>query len=422
MAKQFVSCQLPGCTRVIAVSPEEPTPRKYCCPDHRVAARRLRHEVLAENEAPAPAPVRPILTAVIAKPIPRPQPRSTARADRPITGERVRQGVELGRQGAKRGVELGRVATTEVRTRYQHGQQQIARGLLKLRTSWREATQRQRRAAILIGFLAVMLIGSGWIAVLATGDEAASKEASTPPMSSVTTPQGMAAWAKQASVDLMAVQNQLGEVAKGESAWNALPATARTGALANNYTALEQRKSLLQQEQTMLQAGLSAVANVRQTGKTLDGVEGQLNNLSTTVAAMPPAEQRNDARTTVRGQLLAQQAVLQQECATLHEELSGWLTSVQVALTSGLPDSTDNTVGMVNLIVAASQQTPPPAPAPVPAPTVILADGPTSRSRQDVNTSAPPHHHKSSSGSAQSGARAISVAGVADLGGLEQIG
>lgn len=446
MAKQFVNCLLPGCATVIAASTGEQTPRKYCCAEHRVAARRLRHEVLAGNAAPDSVLPTPLPAVITVKPTPPPRQSVPVPTVHPTTSKPTAQnvdvahqhvrhgvalsppsaqrGIELAQQGVERGVEFGRVAATTVAKSCRCCQRLVTHGVAGLRTRWRGATREQRRATVLVGFIAIMLTVSGWAAVFAAGDESTSAQATPPLMSSVTAaPPGMAAWAKQATTDLTAVQHQLGEVTAGESAWNALPATARTGRLANSYTQLEQQKHLLQQEQTMLDTGLGAVADVQQTSRTLDGVKGQLTSVSAMAAGTPPDGPGNSAQTAIHGQLLQQQSVLRQECATLHEELAGWVAAVRVALATGLPGSTDTTIGMVDVMVAASQQTPPPPPSlPAPAPTVVLVDGPTARSRQDVSSSAPPHHHRSSSGSSRRGLPTLSMSGVGDLSDLEQIG
>ena len=510
MTKQFLTCQLPGCTTVIAVSPDEPTPRKYCCAEHRVAARRLRHEVLAGNDLPDQIPRTAAPIAATPKPAPRPRPTPATPANSAVIGERARHGIELGRRGAQRGVELGRhsaqrgvelgrhgarrgmelgrhgarrgmelgrhgarrgmelgrhsaqrgvelgrhgarrgmelgrhgarrgaelgrvsarrgaelsrVGAAALLAGCRHCRARLTHWLVEVRTAWLEATPRQRHATMLTGFVAVMLTGSGWIAVLVTSSETAPAQVAAPPMNSVIAQKNMAAWAKQASIDLTAVQNQLTEAGRGEAAWNAVPDSAKTGDLATSYTQLERQKTVLQQEQTMLQAGLNAVTNVHQTGTMLDDVERQLHSVSTMIDGMPTPDQHDIDETAIHGQLLQQQEVLRQECDMLHQELTGWVAAVNAAIATGLPNLTDTTTGTVNVILAASQQTPPAPPAPAPAPIVVLADGPAARPRHVVTSGAPPRHHGSSSSSSRGGAPTISVPGIGDLGSLEQLG
>jgi hypothetical protein len=54
-------CALPGCDELLTQPPGDPSPRKYCCGEHRIEARRLRQQTRPEPGEPttSPSPVRP---------------------------------------------------------------------------------------------------------------------------------------------------------------------------------------------------------------------------------------------------------------------------------------------------------------------------------------------------------------------------
>lgn len=383
MSRQVVTCQLPGCARVMVVSDDEPTPRKYCCADHRAAARRLRHQVPTTastapepaaammRDAPAPVPATTVATYVEVPPIPS--------ETWPTTSPSAHRAGQLWHGGTTRLVDVARRCPAAV-----------AASFALVRKTWRATTMRQRRMVAVLGATGILVVGGGLVTLVAfDGRQAPSVQPeSTPEMAMAVPPSGMTEWARAAAVDLESVRIQLAEVTLGEGAWGTIPDPRRTGPVLVTFTQLELRKALLQHEETMLQTGLTAVDGVHRTSSEAGDAQAQLAGVQHQIAVASTQSDGDGQPAAARARLFARQGALTRQCDALDRELIGWIAAVRMAMAAGLPDPTDGTLATVNVIVDVSRQssahqapaTPPTALADARPQRASLAAGATAKS------------------------------------------
>lgn len=284
-------CQLTGCDQTVESLPNEPTQRKFCCPEHRIAARRLRHEILAGHTPSGTAFNTPTIIAE----------NPAHNSGVPGTGAAP---TESRRLAAPAGVAALR--------------QRLASG--KARTA--------------IGATALAL-GATAVAVLLSGPGAGQTTLAQIPLPAPHLPAGLDTWRAAAQADLQATRLQLAEADRGVGAWDSVPQTGRTTAVAGDYTQLQAAEGNLRAQQDLLTNDLAAADRDRSTAAQL------------TTALARLAATRNAADPTGDDAVRA-------DCLRLERDFTTLNNQVRVFTGRSLPDPGDiSTANLADVIVQA---------------------------------------------------------------------
>ena len=431
-------CALPGCEEVLLPSDDKTMQRKYCCAAHRAAARRLRHEALADlavahvapEAAAAPAgamanaamanatrsnaakfngakshaataatSVAPVASVAAAPPA-APAVRQAAAKVRALVqhGQRITR--ERMATASARSAKVGnplhrlpdrercRAALVAFRNRSIAAFAALRRGSVRGRERF-ELLSRGRRIMLgtVAGGIVVLLVWAFVAAVFIPASPTAGPSApmALPPLG------GVQQWGDQVQATESEVNAQLDKVSGAEQAWNALPADSRSGDLPQQLHDLLTLKSALQQKQTMLASASDELADLNNTAAALADAQKRASDVRNALNALPAAQNSTDYQAALRSQLTGQLDVITNQCNALEHEHAILENGVRQAMMVPLPTADASADGVVAAVMALIQQrTPPPPPAPAAVTVSAHAAAPHAvHARVSVHTRAP---------------------------------
>lgn len=415
MSLDQTRCALPGCDEVLLAADDEKMQRKYCCAAHRAAARRLRHEALADLTVAANVPDKgagvgtlPRAGAKVRAFVQRYQPliSSAPASDTAVRTEAVSlNGQSLNGQesslngkassngnGAASSNGNGAASSSSpqrpralhrlpdsgkyaaMARKYStiaHGHLVTAAAIAKrLAERGRErflALNRQRRltAAVVAAALVVSLV---WVVVGAlTAPSVTQPVAARQQMPVALAPLGgLNEWSDQVNAAEAAVRDRLGKIAGAEQAWNALP-PERRGDQPDQVNNLLAMKSSLEHKEMVLNSAVDEISDLRATTSALADAEKRQADVRNTLASLPADQGSAAYQGSVRSQLQGQLDLLSNQCNALRQEHTILENGVRSAMAIPLPNVDESVDGVVGDVMALVQQrnAPPPVPAAV---------------------------------------------------------
>lgn len=344
-------CALPGCTAEIEVVPGQVSAR-YCTAAHRAEAREARRAGARGNDEvwliePPDEPVDP------------PCRPDVAAFSTPITGWWTR-------------------ASSPRRPR--------GRG------AWRtKSLSRAGRVLVALGAAGLLVGGYSVIASLPTGQTQAPVQA---PVQAAPVDRTEQEWAAHAQIALVSVSQQLDTIAQTEAAWARMPKSIRAQTPPPVVQQMEQRKTLLQQRQAMMDSQLGAYRSLTQTTAELAQTEQQLAAVTKALTAIPPSAQPSPEQVA----LVQQRDLLGGQRDAKRQELANLDAGVHSATQSPLPDDapqtaqvTDKVLAVVALVTNSQDGGSPPGSPSAPRPAAVGARNEADpQPRASVHISGPP--------------------------------
>jgi hypothetical protein len=382
-------CALPECQEIIEEIPGRPF-RKYCCAAHRAAARKLRLEQSYQDEPPVPTDfsgvddTAPVPSIPIQAAPPQPdllpsrdadqerddflpaafiaQPWEPAQAWEPA-GSKSSSGGHDARNGSNGKNNGGKGKSKDASAplsptfaewlpslpEYTPPPASDAASAASRRKRKEAAALARKRAVAVLGAFGILAGGGSWVVTNQTAPVAQAPQAAGP---RTDTPKvDPAAWAVQARDALSSVNQQLDLIAQTEQLWRQAATATGATVLPSEMRALLARRSMLTQQQALLQSQLSAYQSMGTTSSDLAAAQQRLAGVDQALRALP-AGPMSPQQQAAREQLLQQRAQAQEARDSKQKELATLQGGVENAVHAPLPDTgPDHTRSVVQSVV-----------------------------------------------------------------------
>ncbi|MGQ0482036.1 MAG: hypothetical protein ACT4O0_13580 [Pseudonocardia sp.] len=393
-------CALPGCDVEIEQVPGRAA-RKYCSAAHRANARRMRLEQSLRSEdnlvGSGPAGgidsesffdqvLRQVDPAFqqLESDLPRVDPLGGASSAVGPSGAPVE-----GREPRRVPRPLDkRVARAPV---FSSPPTQDAASAADRRKRRQAAQLVRRRAVAVLGAFGILTGGGGWVVANQPAAPLARPEPREPGQVD------LAAWAAEANIALAEVNRQLDIVAQTKQLWDSHPLSRRAAQQPRVVAELLARKTLLEQQRTLLQSELSAYQALNALSTDIAESQRELGNLEIALASLPDGWQASPEQQATRDRLVAQRDTLLRQREARERELASLQGGLDNTARSPLPDTTDRTSPLASSVVELTE---PGNPPPDRSPNREAVGGPPSalaqrepivgQERQEVYSAAPP--------------------------------
>jgi hypothetical protein len=329
-------CSLPGCDALIEQADDVHKQRKYCCDEHRAAARRIRQVVAAESVAAESVAAESVAAESVA---------AESVAAESVAAESVAAESVAADEPADRGpVTSGAPELIGAAPRT---------GFAAIRGG------RTSTAAVLLAGILIVLVASG--GGLGSFQRAAQHDTAAPP--------GLDAWRARAQAALLSIRAQLAEINPAQIAWRSVPAEKQVGELAGPSVELAKREAQLVQDEGRLQRALDEAAQFTAAAESLTDVSRQSAALASDVAT-------GNVAVVWQSSALSRLSTLEDRADALRRDLADRQPAVVAAMAAELPPADDATIGLVGEVIRAAQQASTPtrpnpgagvSPAPAPA-------------------------------------------------------